>query len=950
MALGWGLALALIAPLICFGNGVELVRNINTTQIPQSSDPYTLGTLGGKTLFSATDAKGQALWVTDGTSSGTHIVKRLTGTGILQSPGKPFVSKDSRGYFIAFDAAGAPNIWVTDGTSAGTRSIRAFPSTAGAGANLVGFLGETLLFAANDTAGDGQFYATDGTTAGTRQLTAFVGPNAGVVGGSIIAGRKFYFVASDTQYNRQIWVSDGTSAGTHQLTGGPNGAPVDPSATYNPQGFQHVGGSILYTSSIELWRIDTATELISAVTSASGFEPPYVANPLALVGMGDFVLFLGASSEFFPELQLWRSDGTVAGTYAVADVVANPTFDDVQYPVFFKVGSRVVYLADDDQAEQQLWGSDGTVANTVRLTDATTPPNYPQVAGQLAVIDDVGYFSIADGASTSTESIWRTDGTVAGTRRLGGLPSFGLGNYALTSGTSNEVYFGIFDAMGNVSLYDYRPANDTATLAASGLRIYGNDAFFDHNGFLFFSTVDPVLGDEPWVSNGTAAGTHLLKDIYAELADDSSFPDEFVAFGQRLAFVADDGVHGRELWISDGTPGGTALLADIDPGAPSSNPNHLFAANGALYFFATDASGTSKFMKLPASGHAEALATLSPQPSGLQGCFSDGTVAVGKQIYFPANDGTTGLELWTSDGTPQGTHLTADIAPGITDSGPCYLTAFAGSVYFSATGPEGNELWRSNGTASGTVQVADIAPGVASSYPNTLVVFHSALYFAADDTIHGSELWRSDGTAAGTQLFADIMPGPTSSYPNPAGALHDKLLFQTFVHTTDGMGQVAQLWTTDGSLQGTKRVGDSVFPPADTPLINGNFAYFLGQDSVGLKPWVSDGTAAGTHILKNINPAGDANPAWFEKFRDLTLFEVTDPTQGEQLWESDGTKAGTRLVGPIPALDPNPSPVASAVHRLTVGRYFFIAAVDPVIGTELYGLRSAESAISGHPP
>jgi len=236
--------------------------------------------------------------------------------------------------------------------------------------------------------------------------------------------------------------------------------------------------------------------------------------------------------------------------------------------------------------------------------------------------------------------------------------------------------------------------------------------------------------------------------------------------------------------------------------------------------------------------------------------------------------------------------------------------------------------------------VADIAPGAASSSPNGLAVFNAALYFAADDTVHGSELWTSNGTAKGTTLLADLVPGATGSYPSPIGTLNGRLLIQTFVEPTS-TSYVSQFWTTDGTTKGTTPVGTYTFPPVIYPLINGNLVFFAGQDAAGVEPWVSDGTAAGTHILKDINPNGSSNPSWFESFLGATLFEVTDPALGEQLWRSDGTSSGTLLVSSIPAPDPTPSLVTSARHRLAVGTNFFIAASDPTVGTELYAVTHA---------
>jgi ELWxxDGT repeat protein len=942
-----GTALLLVAPLTSIAGTVQLVRNINTTLIPQSSYPAPLGSLGGKMLFGATDATGPALWSTDGTAGGTQVLQRLTGLGILpNSPRNDFLIQGSRAYVVSADGSGMSSLWITDGTAGGTSRVITLPGGSTATPVLEGLLNATLIFSNVDTSLVGQLFATDGTAAGTHQLTTFTGTTGGVLNGFIIAGNKFYFVAEDTYYNRSIWVSDGSAAGTHQISS--NTSSVTASAVYNPQGFQLIGSLVLYESSGLLWSIDTTTDTISNVVTnsgISGFGPPKLASDV-LANMGGFVLFLG-NSGFGNQnnLELWRSDGTTAGTSMVTTVTANPTANEFAYPVFEKVGSKVVYIADDAQNGPQLWSSDGTLANTIRLTSATAPPNAFQVASPMTIIGGTAYFDISDGASTATRSVWRTDGTVAGTLRAGGLPAIDAGEAGGTriAGDTSTIYFGIYPTLGGpASVYKYQPASDTGSLAKAGLPLTGTDEFAFNNGLVFFSVNDPTIGDEPWVSDGTATGTRLIEDLDPQLADNGSSPDEFVDFGGRLAFAADDGIAGRELWISDGTAGGTTLLADINPGAPSSNPNHVFTANGALYFFATDASGSSKFMHLAGAGTSvQILATLSPVPTNFASpCVSDGAVVIGTKIYFAANDGQSGLELWISDGTVQGTHRVADIASGAGDAYPCYLTALNGRVYFSAFGPAGNELWSSDGTSVGTLQVADIAPGIASSNPYDLTVFNGSLYFDADDTLHGSELWKSDGSSAGTALVADIVPGATPSYPHLAGTLNSRLLLQIFLGSAAHPGSyVSQLWNSDGSSSGTKQIGSPSFTASISLFINGNQAFLVGQDPAGVEPWVSDGTPGGTHLLKDVNPSGDSNPFWFDDFSGVTLFEVHDPAnaKGAQLWRTDGTTAGTTLVSTVPSVT-NISFSTSARQRLSVGQHFFFAANDPLLGTELYAL------------
>jgi ELWxxDGT repeat protein len=134
-------------------------------------------------------------------------------------------------------------------------------------------------------------------------------------------------------------------------------------------------------------------------------------------------------------------------------------------------------------------------------------------------------------------------------------------------------------------------------------------------------------------------------------------------------------------------------------------------------------------------------------------------------VLFWPNDGTTGQELWSSDGTAAGTVLVKDINPGpghASDLLP--LFPVDGAVFFSADdGSTGNELWKSDGTTKGTVLIKDITPGSAGSHPWGLANVSGTLFFTADDGTTGRELWKSDGTAAGTSRLADINPGVASS-------------------------------------------------------------------------------------------------------------------------------------------------------------------------------------------
>ena len=147
--------------------------------------------------------------------------------------------------------------------------------------------------------------------------------------------------------------------------------------------------------------------------------------------------------------------------------------------------------------------------------------------------------------------------------------------------------------------------------------------------------------------------------------------------------------------------------------------------------------------------------------------YPDYLTDVAGTLYFAAHNGTSGYELWKSDGTLGGTVMVKDINPGSEGSWPGCLTDFGGTLYFEADdGTSGWELWKSDGTPGGTVMVKDINPGSESSYPEYLTDVAGILYFMAYDATSGYEFWNSDGTLGGTAMVKDINPGSGDSDPN----------------------------------------------------------------------------------------------------------------------------------------------------------------------------------------
>src|SRR5215217_5461353 len=286
----------------------------------------------------------------------------------------------------------------------------------------------------------------------------------------------------------------------------------------------------------------------------------------------------------------------------------------------------------------------------------------------------------------------------------------------------------------------------------------------------FFRAWDKNHGEELWKTDGTTKGTTLIKDINPDLPPGArckqgdcgipkgwSHPDTVTVMGKQVFFAADDGKHGVELWKSDGTNRGTTLVKDINPAAPDPT---------------TDACKSEK--------------------SCAGSSWADDMTLVGKQVFFTANDGKHGVELWKSDGTNRGTKLVKNINPSseseASDIGE--LVAMGNRLYFTAIdGKHGLELWKSDGTVKGTRLVKDIKPGKIGSDADSLTAFGGVLLFSAADGKHGPELWESDGTSAGTTLLRDLAPGAVGSEP---GEFTTSGRFLYFAATNPSAGE--ELW------------------------------------------------------------------------------------------------------------------------------------------------------------
>jgi ELWxxDGT repeat protein len=468
----------------------------------------------------------------------------------------------------------------------------------------------------------------------------------------------------------------------------------------------------------------------------------------------------------------------------------------------------------------------------------------------------------------------------------------------------------------------------------------------DFKGRLLFGANHPRFGEELWRSNGTRSGTRLVKDIdpgplvikkMENTETGSSAPDSVLRTKKWIYFQATTVKYGEELWKSDGTKSGTKVVKDIVPGPGDSGP--------------------------------EDIVSTAPRTT-----------------FFRAWDKHHGEELWKTDGTQRGTKLIKDINPDLPPGARCQqddcgipkgwshpdtVTVMGKQVFFAADdGKHGVELWKSDGTAKGTTLVKDINTVRGNSNPNDkgdaltrsaevekLFVVGKTLYFRASDGKHGVELWKSDGTKSGTKLVKDINPAAPAPI-NTACKRRKSCVGSSWVDDITVVGKTAagrriyftaidgkhglELWKSDGTAKGTKLVKDINPTSAREASDIGNLValrkrlYFSANDGKhGLELWKSDGTRSGTKLVKDIKPGkADSNPDQLTAFKGRLLFSADDGVHGTEMWRSNGTKANTALL-----INLEPGAVGSEPGELTTsGPFLYFAASTPSAGEELWAV------------
>jgi ELWxxDGT repeat protein len=853
-----------------FAATVSLIKDLNPDEVIASSAPWYLGVAGDRALFAGTKPREQfsRLFRTDGTAAGT-VEFAVAGLAMPRFPMKfgnrvlLFGSPDENQF--------TSQVWITDGTDAGTTMLINLGASTQFG--MVKADANRAWFCAAEPQVQGcNLYVTDGTAAGTRKLTTDQG-----VGQSYLAptGELYFFAVSSDGLQMGLWVSDGSTAGTRMLH------------TFASMGISAIGPIAWVDGRTLVLNADDATNQrgLFSLDIDTGTTTMLTSNNL--YSFAENAIEMGGARYFIMDFSLWRSDGTPAGTqrltnYSLPYSAINP---------LVRIGNRLIFANGDDTLGVEIWVSDGTQGGTHMLLDAT--PGMDNGSFILTATADRVFFIAGDSLNTAGQQLWVTDGTLPGTHAIpqagGGAYDVFRTQYFEASGVAgSHVFFNVEEPDPSNSFLNRTSLWSSDLSGTNVSRVGLGGGQIQPLGNRMFYAANDATGVEPWVSDGTLAGTNRITDLAVSGQTGSSDPGDPRAVGEHAFFIANDNHHGRELFVTDGTAANTHMVRDIAPGEAHGDiePGSLLAV-GDLLLFAADDDPDQAWLDQPWRSDGTEAGTFKLADLRLNStCGQWAQRWNGRIWFFASQQYYGGSQLWSTDGTAAGTRLEVTLDTDVSNSRLCDLTVTSNGLVFVATPLGEPQLWRTDGTAGGTLRLGTIAPAEPSVYSvgGWLKPVNGIAYFMADENPgSGRELWRTDGTSSGTTLVTDLTPGP-------AGA-------RAFGLTQFGQGVLLTYESTDGDTVGLYQVAG---PSAGATLVKkgivtrampqsiGSKVFFVLLDAGTESLWVTDGTSAGTHSVITADQGQNLQIQVYTPADGLLFFYGALTANDYQIWVTDG--------------------------------------------------------------
>ncbi|WP_368671681.1 ELWxxDGT repeat protein [Corallococcus carmarthensis] len=429
----------------------------------------------------------------------------------------------------------------------------------------------------------------------------------------------------------------------------------------------------------------------------------------------------------------------------------------------------------------------------------------------------------------------------------------------------------------------------------------GPGSFVDFKGALHFAVNQEDGRRGLWRSTGTDAGTTEVKGFPATAGSGTPLLSQLTATPAQLFFQAPDAAHGSELWVSDGTTAGTRMVKDVTPGTEDSYLTHLTAAGSTLVFFKETYDATvfaTRYELWKSDGTAAGTVRLRDFGTGVDVSYLD--AKQGNALLFFVRELEGATSLWRTDGTATGTVQLKRLDAG-PNTYPNDVRTSGALTLFKLDEMSGlSELWKTDGTAGGTLRLASFGStramrvlGALGAYAYVTTTSFSTQYMViyrvplAGGNPEPVVTLPNDYTSQG-----EAFPFIEAVSQAPGGK---KLYFAVAIGSNGPAPRDTQLWVTNGTAGGTTLLrrplslsdeyGSPVYAAAD------NLVFFASEEMapVGLEPWVSNGTVAGTRRLKDIasqGPTRSSYPREFFRMGSRVYFSAFDDTLNAQLWSS----------------------------------------------------------------
>jgi ELWxxDGT repeat protein len=437
-------------PRTPFGSQAYLVKDLNPGPGDANIQSNRSVRLGDKYVFSALLSVGHEILVSDGTETGTKVLKDVLLPAQQANP-ESLLAHRGRVYYSAADETGDRELWATDGTPAGTQRVKDLVGGASSNPRNLTAFGTRFVFDVTVSPGVHQLWVSDGTPAGTH--TAGSPVSLQMINGIQVLGSKVLFAGVDAENGWEPWVWGGTSVEPALLkdlnpsTGGSSFLD-SPGTVFNGR---------LYFSAVtdatggELFRTDGTpggTTLVRDIAAGAGYS-----QIQSLTTVGNLVYF--SATNGVDGSELWVSDGTAGGTVMVRDI-ANGSASS--YPQGFAVMGGTLYFGATDLTHgSELWRSNGSLLTTVLVKNIAPGSGDGLLPGLRVVNGNLWFVGNDQGAAVDHgRELWRSNGTAGGTVLAADIrPGAEDGVAELLLGDSATVFFTGHDPDHGFELWAY---------------------------------------------------------------------------------------------------------------------------------------------------------------------------------------------------------------------------------------------------------------------------------------------------------------------------------------------------------------------------------------------------------------------------------------------------------------------------------------------------------------